>query len=198
MAGECRDGGPSLNDHPVTLSTHLGPQLSAEAETEVARFGRYIVERRLASAKHAPYWLMWVRAFLNQSIEAGSIKDAALQFVKGMVRMGHPEWRVAQAERSVECFCGPWRESSSDVASARLALGEDGKVAADDAVAALRALARLRHYSPRTEEAYVDWVVRFFRHLDGVDAESPAESPLDRLAKSGRGTGAGTGRLQGS
>lgn len=51
-----------------------------------------------------------------------------------------------------------------------LASDADGKVADQDAIRALRELSRLRHYSPRTEEAYVDWVVRFFRYLDSVGA----------------------------
>ncbi len=65
--------------------------------------------------------------------------------------MGHPDWRVAQAVRSLESFCGAWREGSSDAAPARISLDEEGMVADSDAVAALRALARLRHYSSRTE-----------------------------------------------
>ncbi len=69
----------------------------------MARFGRHVVEHQLASAKHAPYWLTWVRSFLCQTVQAGSAASAARQFVEGMVRTGHPEWRVTQAEQSLGC-----------------------------------------------------------------------------------------------
>jgi integron integrase len=157
---------------PVTLNTHLGPQLSAEAETEVARFGRYIVAHQLATERHAPYWLMWVRTFLERPSRGGVAEDAIRFFLERMVHMGHDEWRVAQAEHSVRCFCGPWRKSP-EPPRAHVAPGTDGKVADEQAIAGLRELARLRHYSPRTEETYVDWVVRFFRYLDAVGAGGP-------------------------
>ncbi len=156
----------------ATLTTHLGPRLSAEAEAEVARFGRHILALRLAAERAAPYWLMWVRTFLGRKTQSGSTEDAIREFVDHVAKAGHAAWRVAQAEHSVRCFCGPWREHAEEP-RARLALAADGMVGDDEAVAALRELARLRHYSPRTEETYIDWVLRYFRYLDQVDAGGP-------------------------
>jgi integron integrase len=162
---------PKSGRRPVALTTHLGPHLPADAGAEVACFGRYIVERQIAAVREAPYWLMWVRAFLGRTTQAGSAEDAIRQFVEHITRQGHTQWQVAQAEHSVRCFCGPWREEDPPgEPHTRLALGADGTVADNEAVAALRELARLRHYSPRTEETYVDWVLRYFRYLDAVDA----------------------------
>src|SRR5512145_673605 len=163
-----RDGSPP-GRRPVTLSSRLGPRLPAEAEAEVARFGRHIVARRLAPEHEAPFWLMWVRTFLDRRVQTGNTEDSIRRFVESMVGSGNPSWRVSQAERSVRCFCGPWRENATEAPCTRLAPGSDGMVADNEAVAALRDLSRLRHYSPRTEQAYVDWVLRYFRYLDEVD-----------------------------
>ena len=167
MTSRYQRNNPPPGRSPVTPNTHLGPDLPAETETEVAHFGRYIVERQLAAERHAPFWLMWVRTFLARPVRTGSSEDAIRFFLERMVQMGHDEWRVSQAEHSVRCFCGPWRENP-EAPRSRLAPGPDGKVADDQAITGLRELARLRHYSPRTEETYVDWVLRFFRYLDAV------------------------------
>jgi integron integrase len=164
---------PRSGGRPVARARRLGPPLTAEAEAEVADFGRHIVELRLATQRQAPYWLMWVRTFLQRPTRARSADEAIRQFVEHLAKSGQPHWRVAQAERSVHCFRGPWRESPTGEARVPLVLDADGMVADDAAVAALRELARLRHYSPRTEEAYVDWVVRYFRYLDGVGTGGP-------------------------
>ena len=74
---------------------------------------------------------------------------------------------AGRAQRSV--LLRPWRENATQAPCARLATGKDGMVGDNEAVAALRDLARLRHYSPRTERAYVEWVLRYFRYLDTVD-----------------------------
>lgn len=161
---------PGPGRRAVTINTHLGPQLGADAEAEVARFGRYLAARQLAPPREAPYWLMWVRVFLQHPVEAGSAEDAIRQFVDHLVRLGHTEWQVTQGEHSVRCFCGPWRDDPSEEPHVRLTVDAEGTVADGEAVAALRELARLRHYSPRTEEAYVDWLLRFFRYLDAVGA----------------------------
>jgi integron integrase len=159
-------------DRPsVTLTTHIGPRLPAEAEAEVARFGRHIVERQLVRDRDVPYWLMWVRRFLERTSQIGSVEDAVRQFLEHLTTAGDVPWRVAQAERSVRYFCGPWRESVTEERPVHLALGADGMVADTDALTAVRELARLRHYSPRTEEAYVDWVLRYFRYLDATSRE---------------------------
>jgi integron integrase len=136
----------------------------------VAQFGRHITERQLAPEREAPYWLMWVRIFLQRATQVTSTEDAIRQFVEHIARAGHAQWRVAQAERSVRRFCGPWRENPTGDPPARLAPGADGMVADTEAVTALRELARLRHYSPRTEETYVAWLLRYFRHLDATCA----------------------------
>ncbi len=111
---------------------------------------------------------MWVRAFLARPTHAGSPEDAIRRVVTSLARAGHPGWQGAQVERAVRCFCGAWRDEVPGASRAPLALGPDGTVADSEAVAALRELSRLRHYSPRTEEAYVDWVRRYFEYLDSA------------------------------
>jgi integron integrase len=170
MTSRYSGGKPSPGRRTVTLNTHLGPDLPADAELEVARFGRYVVERRLAPEHAAPYWLMWVRTFLARATLAGSTDDAIRQFVDRMAAADEPPWRVTQAEHSVRCFCISRREDLTEKPSARLALDADGTVSDDEAVTALRDLARLRHYSPRTEEAYVHWVLRYFQYLDAASS----------------------------
>lgn len=147
----------------------LGPLLPADVEADVARFGRHVVEHHLAGEREVPFWLMWVRMFLEQTTAAGPQEAAVRRFVEQLARDGQPEWKVAQAERSVSSFCGPWRLKADGRPEALPRPVATVPHAGDEEVlAALRELARLRHYSPRTEETYVDWVQRYFRYVDEV------------------------------
>jgi integron integrase len=153
----------------ATATTWLGPLLPVEVEADVTRFGRHVVEHRLAGESQVAFWLMWVRMFLEQTTAGGSQDAAVRRFVEQLGREGHVEWKVAQAERSVRCFCGPWRQKGADERCERRRMALGATVAGDEqTLAALRELVRLRHYSPRTEETYVDWVRRYFRYVDEV------------------------------
>jgi hypothetical protein len=81
-------GSSSPGRCPLTPKAHLGPLLPTEVEAEVSRFGRHVLERRLATAEEVPYWLMWVRSFLNRTTQAGPVEDAVRQFVREVARGG--------------------------------------------------------------------------------------------------------------
>jgi len=153
--------------NPVTLTTHLGPTLPAEAEEEVARFGTYLAARQIAPEREVPFWLMWVRAFLAHAPSSAVPDDAVREFVDHLAASGRTDWQRTQAERSVRHFLGGWREGVP-VSMPRLAPAPDGTVADADALAAVRDLARTRHYSPRTGHTYAEWVDRYFAYLDSI------------------------------
>ncbi len=46
-------------------------------------------------------------------------------------------------------------------------------------LSALRNLMRARHYSARTEEAYLDWVLRLMRHYPGTPPDQLGTTELE-------------------
>ncbi|NQU10983.1 hypothetical protein HQ590_09350 [bacterium] len=158
---------PSPERPPVGPAARFTPRLSAEAEAEIARFGRHLTERRIAPNPQIPHWMRWVRRFLARGVATADTEDAVQVFMDHLASRGLPAWQLTQAERSVRFFLGGWRTGTSAPVS-RLQPAADGTVAVADALAAIRDLARLRHYAHRTENTYAEWVSRYFRYLDEV------------------------------
>jgi integron integrase len=135
----------------------------------VARFGQHIVQAQIATEREAPCWLKWVRGFLARAVGSGGAEDALAEYLEQLSRSGLADWQVTQAERSVQYFLGSWRQGATAPAP-RARAAADGTISDAEAIAAMRELMRLRHYSPRTERTYVAWALRYFRYLDDVAA----------------------------
>jgi integron integrase len=143
-----------------------------ETESLLADFGEYLLRRRIADEKHARYYVSWVRQFLGQpAVMPSATSDEALTgFLDALERDGREEWQVEQARKAVTAWLG-WRQREPAAAPApKVVRAPDGSAVAEDALAALRETIRVRHYSYRSEQTYLDWARRFFDYLCEVGA----------------------------
>ncbi len=91
-------------------------------------------------------------------------------FLDGLAREGREDWQVEQARRAVTTWLG-WRSHTQNARLPPKAERHlDGSIPPEDTTAARRDSIRVRHYSYRSEQTYLDWVRRFFDYLRTVGA----------------------------
>ena len=135
-------------------------------------FATYLREFRLAEERHIPYLVGWVQRYLRLQVEADLCDEDRLRVyidsLESDVRL--TDWQQRQAENAVRLHW-QWRDDSDKrsgkhasalpARSATLAISPAWMKVRQEMVR----LVRLRHYSPRTEEAYLGWINRFRQYL---------------------------------
>lgn len=128
-------------------------------------FQKFLAARKLAPEKNIPYYVRWVGRFLAFSGGQAGLNDKDM-VEKFIALLGQDErvedWQVRQAGAAIAIyrnnFCGPPPSNG-------IPLPVGGQ---EDVLQKLRDSMRLRHYSYRTEEAYLTWARRFFVYLKSV------------------------------
>ena len=156
--------------------------MDTELERVLADFGVFLLKERLVPENHAPFVVRWVRQFLNTSSSAPqeALADRVRRFVERLEAEGKfADWQLKQAEESIRLYYVNFRKEvdwSQERGARAIRDVKSGRV---DEVAAMEALIerlRVKHYSYRTEQSYVDWVRRFFEYARGDGA--PGECPV--------------------
>jgi integron integrase len=145
--------------------SHMADQ---DRERLLSAFADHLLKNQLADEKHGRYMVSWVRRFLTfpppmANATAEECMDAYLQMLEQEAR---EPWQVEQARHAITL----WRSWSSPVTATqqplcKIALTADHTVDPAQALEMLAQTVRVRHYSYRTEQTYLDWVRRFFDYL---------------------------------
>lgn len=142
-------------------------------ELQLDEFGEYLVKRSFCRQGKETYYLYWVKKFFRESKtwEADSWDLLLQRYVNFLHDDGSvEEWQVDQAEKSVRLYFHNFRggDGLESLTNSHLDIGEDGSVVARDIITAVRKSLRIRHYSYRTEQTYLDWIRRFLIYLGSV------------------------------
>lgn len=154
-------------------------------------FVNYIRRRTIVPERQIPYYVKWVRMFLTSELPplATSVTDRIQAFSDLLAR--NPtiqDWQLQQAIRAVELYVKVFlaaeqkveggdsrtgiRDLESDDPNAKPGIrdpksggedaGEELRIAeSEKAYGEMRELIRLRHYSYKTEQTYLDWARRY-------------------------------------
>lgn len=143
-----------------------------EMELQLGRFGEHLLRRQLVTQEKAKYYVFWVRKYLLEVPEdsSQSLQERLAGFLERLRAQDRADWQVDQAERALRLYFNNFLNQTEwqTADTAKVQPAEDGSVSAVDVLAAMRVQLRLKQYSYRTEQTYVDWIERFFRYL--VDA----------------------------
>jgi integron integrase len=127
-------------------------------------FAKYIKERGLANERNIPYYVQWVQKFLTANLPdiATSPRDR-IQAFENLLAQNHTlqDWQVWQALKAVELYVKVF-VSTADSEPIKPDDQEKAISEADRIYIQMRDLIRVRHYSYRTEQTYLDWVRRYF------------------------------------
>ena len=126
-------------------------------------FQAWLRSRRLASEKHLPFFARWAARFLAfRKSRSGLTEDQlALAFQEDLAAEGRvADWQLKQAADAVRLWLEHERGPGETDSRHHL---EAGAIAEK-----VRRIIRLRHYSLRTEQTYLQWIHRFIEHLRGT------------------------------
>ncbi|HBA53355.1 MAG TPA: integron integrase [Syntrophorhabdus aromaticivorans] len=173
---------------------------------------RACLEENRVSPDRSAYYVGWVKDFVR-FLPGKGLRDRSMEDIEGFLasmrkRRGISEWQVKQAERALtilyEVFLPGYaprteemeeneREQATKNVPSRKGVLRDQSVPGEverqyaALLDTLRTEIRARHYSIRTETAYVDWVRRFvafhcYADPTGLDATATVKEYLDFLA----------------
>ena len=120
---------------------------------------------RVTSLKGVDFYLHWITQFhrYNSKKPGDTVSKQEIEGYLHHLSKNREEWQVDQASEALKLY--QFYEKRKNSGSARKALGNSAqwKAVADD----MHKMLRLRHRSYQTERAYIGWVRRFFRFLNG-------------------------------
>ena len=133
-----------------------------ELESSLQEFGEFLLKGQLARPAAAPYFVRWVRRFLARPASDEPLTDQVRTFCEDLEHAGTEDWQVRQADHALRIyFVNFLKRTDWDRRPTNQVVDEQGQTSPLAAMAQLRLRIRTRHYSYRTESAYVDWVRRF-------------------------------------
>jgi len=141
---------------------------SRKNDTDLAGFQELLLSRKLARENQVQYYTQWVHRFLwlhPDGLENLS-PDCILAFRRELetdVRLH--DWQIRQAESAVTIYLYQYLGLQLDVSADYADPVGDGVVAWRNAVTKVREAIRLKHYSYRTEQAYLRWIQQFARYV---------------------------------
>ena len=141
-----------------------------DRERLLAAFADHLLRNRLTDEKRGRFMVNWVRRFLAYPppMHGATEEDCLQAYLHVLETEQHKDWQVDQARMAVTAWFA-WRRGQTTgpapVPAAKLSLAADATVDPGQALDALAQTMRVRHYSYRTEQTYLDWVRRFFDYL---------------------------------
>lgn len=138
---------------------------------DLSDVAQFIEKRNLVTEKYIRYYLHWIKRFLEDSEASNpglSHKDCLHIYLDKLKNDQQVEdWQVEQAERAVKIYLFTYLPAvNSNGDEKPQELPDDSRQFADKTMNKVRELLRLRHYSYRTEQTYVEWCYRFLRYAN--------------------------------
>ena len=144
------------------------------------QFKKFILSRRLVTEKKCPYYLAWVRRYMDfHQVGPASFASAdeakVAEFLDNLAKK-QEAWQVEQAREALRLFVYYHAQQQRSGAGrvARNGTGQKWQEAADEMVRSLRLL----HRSLRTEKSYLGWLRRFYLYLQGRPPESITDTDV--------------------
>ena len=134
-----------------------------ELESELQKYGEFLLKANLVPERMAPFFVRWVRWFLKYGGSEASLAERMDRFCANLEQSGRwKDWQIAQAERAVRVyFVNYLKQTDWNKRPESKVWDTEGRVDGLAALAELRERLRTKHYSYRTEQTYMDWSRRF-------------------------------------
>jgi integron integrase len=140
---------------------------------QLVDYEKYIVENNFVDSSKNSYYSAWVKKFLNLNLSNQlNIEEKVRQFVQSLSTDNSLQsWQLDQARHAVELYLGMFIQNT--------ACPESENIPSEflDIQNEMLTVLRLKHYSYRTEQTYMDWCKRYYKYcfqekLDFKNSES--------------------------
>ncbi len=143
-------------------------------------FQSFLRSGKLAPEKNIPFLALWASRFLffiagKSHADSGALIIEFLDSLKAQENIA--DWQIRQAEEALLLYLNHFKGGESLNAVRTGTAAEASLSAQAHILAEMKRLLRLKHYSYRTETAYLDWARRFFRYVEET-AKDGAAAPL--------------------
>ncbi len=150
---------------------------------KLMEFEKFLKSRNLVQEDKIKYYSNWVDKYLHGIgyRDEAITRDSIVSFSNAMLQdKRYADWQVRQAENAVRIYVTNFLNLNL---RPQVPAKEDGKelqleLSWDDAILRMRESLRLRHYSYRTEQTYVEWIERFKKYLRKGDAYSVTDDDV--------------------
>jgi hypothetical protein len=151
-------------------------------------FQEFLIARNLAQKKHVSFLANWVSKFLafRRGNEEEDINITVARFLDTLRDNGNIEdWQVLQADSALRLYIhhfkgGGLMKAAGEVSGPKGSMSDEKQLLAE-----MQRLLRVKHYSYRTEIAYLDWAGRFFSYMRETSSDNakrphePARCPYE-------------------
>ena len=151
----------------------------ADRATEqlLSSFADHLLRNQLADERHCRFMIHWVRRFLVYPPPvSNATPDELMDAYLGQLRREDlDDWQLDQARQSITAWRA-WsggRKTGEPEPAPRIATAADGAFDPSKTLAVLEHTLRLRHYSPRTLDTYLDWARRYMEYLKATNQITP-------------------------
>ncbi len=146
----------------------MGSVFESRLQDVLPQFQAFLVEKKLASAKYAPFYALRVSQFLSfVNTEEGTDVEALVD--RFLVHLGSKKsldtGLLRQAQEAVQIYLYQFQDG---ILLRQLRSGQTAGPSPSPVgqiLAEMKSLIRLKHYSYSTEQTYMDWAKRFFMYV---------------------------------
>ncbi len=161
--------------------------MQAGNTTRLTDFEHWLRQHRLVAENRIGFTLAWVKRFLRlRATRSGEgWRDSLEAFLRDLSEGQTFDWQLRQAADAVTLYCGQFCvQQGTRLFPQGRSQAQPPTPAPQEALAEMRRLMQLRHYSPRTESCYLGWARRFLRHRhsEGVPTPDDLKTYLSYLA----------------
>jgi hypothetical protein len=140
---------------------------SSRLQDVLPQFHAFLVEKKLAPAKYAPFYALRVSQFFSfANKEQGADIETFVERFLGWLgsKQDLDPGLLRQAHEAVQIYLYQFKDGIL-FRELRSDQGEGlPRISAGDILAEMKRLIRLKHYSYSTEQTYMDWAKRFFMY----------------------------------
>jgi integron integrase len=147
---------------------------------DLQAFEVFIKSRGLVPEKNLPYYLSWVRKFLQATLPSAAVtpNDRLKAYIDQLGRDTRvTEWQIQQASRAVDLYQRIFLKEEAKSGEPETDSERD-VTEAEAAYCRMRELMRIRHYAYRSEQTYLDWTRKFIAYATAHDLDWRKEAAV--------------------